>query len=45
MTESVFRFHGKLDGPAIVESPLTTVVLPPGASLAVDAYRNLVIRP
>lgn len=35
----------ELTGPAIVESPLTTVVLPPGASLTVDAYRNLVIRP
>lgn len=35
----------RLDGPAIVESPFTTVVVPPGASLAVDPYRNLVIRP
>jgi N-methylhydantoinase A len=32
-------------GPAIVESPFTTVVLPPGSSLRVDAFRNLVIRP
>jgi len=35
----------RLAGPAIVESPFTTVVLPPGAGLVVDAYRNLVIRP
>jgi N-methylhydantoinase A/oxoprolinase/acetone carboxylase beta subunit len=34
-----------LDGPAIVESPFTTVVVPPAASLAVDPLRNLVIRP
>ncbi len=35
----------RLDGPAIVESPFTTVVIPPGAALTVDDYRNLVIRP
>jgi N-methylhydantoinase A len=35
----------RLDGPAIVESPFTTVVVPPGASLTVDPFRNLVIRP
>lgn len=35
----------RIDGPAIVESPFTTVVIPPGASLTVDAYRNLVIQP
>jgi N-methylhydantoinase A len=34
-----------LSGPAIVESPFTTVVVPPGATLTVDPYRNLVIRP
>jgi N-methylhydantoinase A len=34
-----------LAGPAIVESRFTTVVLPPGSTLSVDAYRNLVIRP
>jgi N-methylhydantoinase A len=34
-----------LSGPAIVESRFTTVVLPPGSSLSVDPYRNLVIRP
>ena len=35
----------RLDGPAIVESPFTTLVLPPVASLAVDPFGNLVIRP
>ena len=34
-----------LTGPAIVESPFTTVVVPPGATLSVDPYHNLVIRP
>ncbi len=31
-------------GPAIVESPLTTVVIPPGHRAEVDGYRDLVIR-
>jgi N-methylhydantoinase A len=35
----------RLAGPAIVESPFTTVVVPPGAALSVDPFRNLVIRP
>jgi N-methylhydantoinase A len=35
----------RLAGPAIVESPFTTVVVPRGASLTVDPHRNLVIRP
>jgi N-methylhydantoinase A len=35
----------RLIGPAIIESPFTTVVVPPGASLTIDPYRNLVIRP
>jgi N-methylhydantoinase A len=35
----------QLVGPAIVESPLTTIVLPPGADLFMDASRNLRIRP
>jgi N-methylhydantoinase A len=35
----------RLAGPAIVESPFTTVVVPPGAELAVDPFGNLVIRP
>ncbi len=30
-------------GPAIVESPFTTVVVPPGSAGTVDAYRDLVI--
>jgi len=34
-----------LAGPAIVEARFTTAVLPPGATLTVDPYRNLVIRP
>jgi N-methylhydantoinase A len=34
-----------LAGPAIVESPFTTVVLPPGATLSVDGFGNLLIRP
>jgi N-methylhydantoinase A len=32
-------------GPAIVESPFTTVVLPPGSRAAVDAFESLVIVP
>ena len=35
----------RLTGPAIVESALTTVVLPPGADLTVDPYHHLRIRP
>jgi len=34
----------RLDGPAIVESPLTTVVIPPDHRAEVDEYRTLVIR-
>jgi N-methylhydantoinase A len=34
-----------LRGPAIIESPFTTVVLPPASSLTIDPYRNLVIKP
>jgi len=34
----------RVAGPAIVESPLTTVVIPPGHSAEVDGYRDLVIR-
>jgi N-methylhydantoinase A len=34
-----------LTGPAIIEDSFTTVVLPPGSTLIVDAYRNLVIKP
>jgi N-methylhydantoinase A len=32
-----------ISGPAIVEAPLTTVVVPPGYSAAMDTYRNLVL--
>jgi N-methylhydantoinase A/oxoprolinase/acetone carboxylase beta subunit len=35
----------QLVGPAIVESPFTTVVLPPASTLSVDEYLNLVILP
>jgi N-methylhydantoinase A len=34
-----------LSGPAIIESTSTTAVVPPGAELHVDRYRNLVVRP
>jgi N-methylhydantoinase A len=43
--EALLGPGAQLAGPAIVESPFTTVVVPPGASLSVDPYRNLVIRP
>ena len=39
------RSGARLAGPAIVESALTTVVLPPGADLTVDPYHHLRIRP
>ncbi len=35
----------ELAGPAVIESPLTTVVLPPGAHLRVDPFGNFVIEP
>jgi len=34
-----------LTGPAIVEVPTTTVVIPGGTTAAVDALGNLTIRP
>jgi N-methylhydantoinase A/oxoprolinase/acetone carboxylase beta subunit len=34
----------RVDGPAIIESPLTTIVIPPGRRADVDGYRDLVIR-
>jgi N-methylhydantoinase A len=43
--------HGRLGrgmvlaGPAIVESPFTTIVLPPGSRAELDRYLNLVIEP
>jgi N-methylhydantoinase A len=37
--------HGNvIDGPAILEDPTTTVVVPKGAELTVDAYNNYIIR-
>ncbi len=33
----------RLDGPAIVEERESTTVVPDGAVVAVDAYRNLII--
>jgi len=35
----------RLEGPAIVESPFTTIALPPGSRATVDAYHTLVIQP
>jgi N-methylhydantoinase A len=35
----------RLEGPAIVESPFTTIVLPPGSRAELDPYLNLVIEP
>ena len=32
-----------IEGPALVEAVSTTLVLPPGAKLSVDSYRNMVI--
>ena len=32
-----------IDGPAVIEQTDTTVLVPPGASARVDAYRNIVI--
>ncbi|HZC31304.1 MAG TPA: hydantoinase/oxoprolinase family protein [Gaiellaceae bacterium] len=34
----------RVDGPAIVESVLTTVVIPPGHHAEIDAFRDLVLR-
>lgn len=33
----------EVTGPAIVEAPLTTIVIPPGYKGAVDAYHNVII--
>jgi N-methylhydantoinase A len=33
-----------IDGPAIIEAPQTTVVIPPGQSGRVDEYKNILIR-
>ncbi|HZS02503.1 MAG TPA: hydantoinase/oxoprolinase family protein [Chloroflexota bacterium] len=37
------RAGNELDGPAIVETPTTTILLPPGYKGAVDEYLNFVI--
>jgi N-methylhydantoinase A len=34
----------RLTGPALVDDRTTTVLVPPGFSCEVDAYRNLVLR-
>ena len=33
----------RVAGPAIVEAPLTTIVIPPRYQGAVDGYRNVII--
>jgi N-methylhydantoinase A/oxoprolinase/acetone carboxylase beta subunit len=33
----------RIQGPAIVEEEKTTVVLPPGAELTVDAHENFLV--
>ncbi|MDP6620032.1 MAG: hydantoinase/oxoprolinase family protein, partial [Nitrospinota bacterium] len=35
----------RLSGPAIIEQPDSTTVLPPGAAATVDSYLNLIITP
>lgn len=41
--QTKLRAGMRIGAPAIVESPFTTVVLPPGTTTVVDSYRNLVI--
>jgi N-methylhydantoinase A len=36
---------GKIEGPAIVESPFTTIVVPPGASLEQGTHGNILVYP
>jgi N-methylhydantoinase A/oxoprolinase/acetone carboxylase beta subunit len=33
-----------LDGPALIEEPGTTTVVPPGFRASVDAHANLILR-
>ena len=40
---SRLRRDAQLEGPAVIEQPDTTVLLPPGASARVDAHLNIVI--
>ena len=35
----------RIDGPAIIEQPDSTILLPPGATAEIDNYLNLVINP
>jgi N-methylhydantoinase A len=37
------RAGNHLSGPAIVETPVTTIVLPPGQRATVDPYLNVLI--
>ncbi len=36
--DPLLRSRGRLEGPALVESPFTTVVIPPGKRFSVDEY-------
>ena len=40
-----FGVGNRVKGPAIIEQPDSTTVLPPGSSAAVDAYLNLIVSP
>lgn len=40
---TLLRPGNRVDGPAIIEQPGTTIVVPPGADAVVDAYGNNVI--
>jgi N-methylhydantoinase A len=48
--ETAVYDYGKLgpgavvSGPAIIEAPLTTIVVPPGYRGAVDSYRNIILK-
>jgi len=41
---SKLLLDAKIEGPAIVEEPNSTTVIPPGANAAVDGYGNIIIR-
>jgi N-methylhydantoinase A len=38
------KYGNMIEGAAIVEDPTTTIVVPKGAELTVDAYHNYLIR-
>jgi N-methylhydantoinase A len=40
---TLLRAGNRVDGPAIIEQPGTTIVVPPRAEAVVDAYGNNVI--